>query len=111
MAKTPGRMTTFREVKTDAGGRAGQFGDDRAGPLIGKIEHHIVALLAERANQPPLHLQLMAGALFFPAPVNAVYVADIRIRCEHIPGFFIKQHIHTGGGILLLKRVNKRRYQ
>ena len=56
MAKTPGRMTTFREVKTDAGGRAGQFGDDRAGPLIGKIEHHIVALLAERANQTPLHL-------------------------------------------------------
>lgn len=111
MAKTPGRVATLRKVKADTDGRPGQFGDDRAGPLIGKIEHHIVALLAERANQPPLHLQLMAGALFFPAPVNAVNVADIRIRCEHIPGFFIKQHIHTGGGILLLKRVNKRRYQ
>lgn len=101
MAKTPGRMTTLRKVKADAGGRPGQFSDNRAGPLIGKIEHHIVALLAERADQLPFHLELMAGALFFPAPIDTINMADLSIRCEHIPGFFIKQHIHAGGGVLL----------
>ena len=37
MAKTPGRVATLRKVKADTDGRPGQFGDDRAGPLIGKI--------------------------------------------------------------------------
>jgi hypothetical protein len=30
-----------------------------ARPLVGKVKHHIVSLLAQRLNELPLHLQLM----------------------------------------------------
>ncbi|VTM89753.1 Uncharacterised protein [Raoultella ornithinolytica] len=111
MTKTPCRVTTLREVKADADWRAGQFRDNCAWPLIGKIEHHIVALLAQRTNQLPLHLELVAGALFFPAPINGENLIDIRIGGEHIPGFFIQQDINAGRGILLFEGVNERRDQ
>ncbi len=35
-------------------------------------------------------------------------MVDIGVGCEHIPGLFIQQDIHAGGGVLLFQRVNKR---
>jgi hypothetical protein len=51
----------------------------------------------------PLHLELVAFPLFFPAPVNGENLVDIRVSGEHIPGFFIQQHINAGRGILLFE--------
>ena len=74
-------------------GRAGQFRDNRWAFNPGKIEHHIVALLAAYRISCHSILSWWPGALFFQRRSMAKITVDIRIRGEHIPGFFIQQDI------------------